>query len=66
MNATQTIYEFTCGPVDAVITFTSPLLIKNIDILARPVSYITYAVKSNDHASHRCTDLFRRLNQYCC
>ena len=52
MNATQTIYDFTCGPVDAVITFTSPLLIKDIDILARPVSYITYTVKSNDHASH--------------
>ena len=52
MNATQTIYNFTCGPVDAVITFTSPLLIKDIDILSMPVSYITYSVKSNDHATH--------------
>src|SRR5487761_2146928 len=52
MNATQTIYEFNCGPVDAVITFTSPLLIKDLDLLSRPVSYITYSVKSIDHKTH--------------
>lgn len=52
LNATQTIYDFTCGPVDATLTFTSPLLIKNLDILSRPVSYITYSVKSNDGNKH--------------
>ena len=52
INATQTIYEFTCGPVDATITFTSPLLLKDLDVLARPVSYITYSVKSNDGKQH--------------
>ena len=52
INATQTIYDFTCGPVDAKLTFTSPLLLKDLDILARPVSYITYSVKSNDGKKH--------------
>ncbi len=52
INATQTIYDFTCGPIDATITFTSPLLIKDLDILSRPVSYITYSVKSNDGNTH--------------
>ena len=52
INATQTIYDFTCGPVDATLTFTSPLLIKDLDILSRPVSYITYSVKSNDGNTH--------------
>src|ERR1017187_9257080 len=52
MNATQTIYNFTCGPVDATITFTSPLLIKDVDILSRPVSYITYSVQSIDGRTH--------------
>ncbi len=52
INATQTIYDFACGPVDAVLTFTSPLLLKDLDILARPVSYITYSVKSNDGKTH--------------
>ena len=52
INATQTIYEFTCGPIDATLTFTSPLLLKNLDLVARPVSYITYSVKSNDGNQH--------------
>ncbi|MGN6601958.1 MAG: glutaminase domain-containing protein [Ginsengibacter sp.] len=52
MNATQTIYDFSCGPVDATLTFTSPLLLKDLDILSRPVSYITYSVKSNDGKTH--------------
>lgn len=52
LNATQTVYDFTCGPVDATITFTSPLLVKDLDILSRPVSYIKYAVQSNDGKMH--------------
>ena len=52
INATQTIYNFTCGSVNATITFTSPLLIKDLELLSRPVSYITYSVKSNDGNTH--------------
>jgi len=52
LNTTQTIYSFNCGPVDATITFTSPLLIKDLDILSRPVSYVTYSVHSNDGRTH--------------
>jgi hypothetical protein len=52
INATQTIYDFVCGPIDATLTFTSPLLLKDLDLLARPVSYITYSVKSNDGNEH--------------
>jgi len=52
MNATQTIYNFTCGPVDATVTYTSPLLIKDLELLSRPVSYITYSVKASDSKTH--------------
>ncbi|WP_153796658.1 glutaminase family protein [Foetidibacter luteolus] len=52
INATQTIYTFTCGPVDATLTFTSPLLMDDLDLVARPVSYINYSVKSNDGNPH--------------
>ena len=48
MNATQTAYTFTCGAVDLDVTFTSPLLINDLDIMARPVSYISFKTKSND------------------
>ncbi|MCR8560246.1 DUF4965 domain-containing protein [Mucilaginibacter sp. BJC16-A38] len=52
MNATQTIYNFKCGAADLKLTFTSPLLLNDLNILARPVSYIAYSVKSNDGKQH--------------
>src|SRR6218665_361278 len=52
INATQTIYDFKCGPVDARVTFTSPLIINDLKLLSRPVSYISYEVKSNDQQAH--------------
>lgn len=57
INATQTIYEFTCGTVDLTLTFTSPLLIKNLDLLSRPVSYISCKVRSNDAAQHQVEEM---------
>ncbi len=52
INATQTIYNFKCGKTDLQLTFTSPLLMSDLNLLSRPVSYISYKVKSNDGASH--------------
>ncbi|MDR0573541.1 MAG: DUF4965 domain-containing protein [Tannerella sp.] len=49
---TQTIYAFTCGPVNLKITFTAPLLMNNLDLLSRPVNYISYEIKSNDKSAH--------------
>ena len=58
VNATQTIYNFDCIGVDLQVTFTSPLLMDNLDIFSRPVSYITYKVKSNDSRNHNVKVLF--------
>jgi hypothetical protein len=58
VNATQTSYNFDCVGVDLQVTFTSPLLMDNLDIFSRPVSYITYKVKSNDSRSHNVKVLF--------
>lgn len=52
MNATQTNYKFRCGKADLLVSFTSPLLINDMDIFVRPVSYITYKVRSNDGQAH--------------
>lgn len=52
LNATQTAYRFTCGNVDLDLTFTSPLLIHELNVLSRPVSYINAKVKSTDGAQH--------------
>lgn len=52
VTATQTIYEFGCGKVDVALTFTSPLLPSDLDLLSRPVTYVAVNVHSNDGAQH--------------
>lgn len=52
ITATQTKYAFTCGAVDVDLSFISPLLINDIDQLTKPVSYISFKVKSNDGKAH--------------
>lgn len=52
VTATRTIYNFTAGKVDLELTFTSPLLMDDLDLMARPVSYISYKVKANDGRKH--------------
>ncbi|MBE7173183.1 MAG: DUF4965 domain-containing protein [Williamsia sp.] len=52
VKATQTIYRLACGPADVTLTFTSPLLMNALDVLSRPVSYVSFQVKSNDGKPH--------------
>jgi len=49
---TNTVYEFGCEGVRLSMTFTSPLLVKDIDVLSRPVTYITWKIVSTDNKSH--------------
>ncbi len=52
LSATQTHYNFTCGPVDLNLQFVSPLLPNDLNLLSRPVNYVNYQVASNDGAKH--------------
>ncbi|WP_158826841.1 glutaminase family protein [Mucilaginibacter lacusdianchii] len=52
VSATQTTYQFKCGTVDLGLTFTSPLLMNDLKLFSRPVSYITYKAKANDGKQH--------------
>jgi len=58
INATQTIYNFECVGVNLEVTFTSPLLMNDLAVFSRPVSYITYKVISNDGKNHNVKVLF--------
>ncbi|HEY4288431.1 MAG TPA: DUF4965 domain-containing protein [Puia sp.] len=52
VNATQTKYQFGCGGVDLSLTFTSPLLLQDLNLLSRPVTYISFRLRSNDGSPH--------------
>tara|TARA_R110002049_G_scaffold309206_1_gene518557 strand:+ start:12641 stop:15109 length:2469 start_codon:yes stop_codon:yes gene_type:complete len=52
LNANQTIYTFDCGKVNLTATFTSPLLMDDLDVMARPITYLSVKTKSNDGKNH--------------
>ncbi|MDR0668403.1 MAG: DUF4965 domain-containing protein [Prevotellaceae bacterium] len=52
VQATQTYYTFACGPVDLELTFTAPLLPEYLELISRPVNYISYRVAPNDQQTH--------------
>jgi hypothetical protein len=58
ITATQTKYDFKSGGVDLTLTFTSPLLLDDLNMVSRPISYLTYKVKSNDKKAHAVEVLF--------
>ncbi len=52
VSATQTDYSFTAGPVKLVVNFLSPLLLDDLELTARPISYVTFDVQSADGKPH--------------
>ena len=49
---TRTFYTFRCGGVIVEIAFTSPLVLTDVELLSRPVSYISWKVRSADGRRH--------------
>ena len=64
LSATGTVYNFTCGPVDLNLQFTSPLLPEDLDLLSRPVNYIDYEVVSNDGQQHEVQIYFETTPEW--
>ncbi|MEJ7710702.1 MAG: DUF4965 domain-containing protein [Pyrinomonadaceae bacterium] len=53
VTPTRTLYEFEAGGVHLALTFTSPLLPDDLEIMSRPVTYLTWDVRSTDNQSHK-------------
>jgi len=49
---TRTIYRFETGGVRLTLTFTTPLLPEDLDLVSRPVTYIAWTAESTDGARH--------------
>jgi len=52
VTPTRTVYGFEAGGVALTLTFLSPLLPHDLDVLARPVTYITWEARATDGAAH--------------
>ena len=55
---TRTIYTFEGNGVTLTLTFLTPALPQNIDILSRPVTYVIYDWKSADGKDHEVSVTF--------
>lgn len=52
VQATNTYYTFDCGNVELKLTFLAPFMMDNLDLMSRPVNYISYEVRSLDGKEH--------------
>jgi hypothetical protein len=64
VQATQTHYTFTCGTVNLKLTFAAPLLMNDLDLLSRPVNYISFEITSNDRQPHDVAVSFEATSQW--
>ncbi len=48
----KTVYVFADDVIELEVNFTSPLLLDDLKLLSRPVSYMTYSVKALDGKEH--------------
>jgi hypothetical protein len=52
VRPTRTIYQFKAGPVGFTLTFLTAALPDDLDLLSRPVGYLTWRAVSLDGAAH--------------
>lgn len=52
VTPTRSIYTLEAGGVRTTLTFTSPVLANDIDLLTRPVSYVTWDMRAADGRTH--------------
>ncbi len=55
---TRTVYDFQGAWVEVTLTFTTPALPDDLDVLARPLTYLTWDVRSVDGRDHAVSVYF--------
>lgn len=62
---TQTVYVFQQNGVELAVTFTTPLLTHNWELLSRPITYITFKLRSVDGAGHMVDLYYDHTAEFC-
>ena len=57
VTPTHTRYGFRQGGVTLVLTFFTPAMMNDLDVLSRPVTYVSWSVRATDGAMHRVSVL---------
>jgi len=60
---TRTIYQFDAAGIHVALTFLTPALPDDLDILSRPVTYLVWEVRSTDGQNHRVRLYFQSSAQ---
>jgi hypothetical protein len=55
---TRTIYTFEASGIRLTLTFMSPLLPGDLDVMSRPVTYLTWDARATDGKTHRVSLYF--------
>ena len=58
VTPTHTIYHFSQASINFTVSFLSPLLPSDLDVLSRPISYVTMTASSADPVKHEVQLLF--------
>jgi hypothetical protein len=48
----RSVFEFEAGGVNLTLTFLSPMLPSDLELVSRPVSYVTWQVRATDGRAH--------------
>jgi hypothetical protein len=60
---TRTIYQFEAGGVGVTLTFMTPVLPSDLNLMSRPVTYVTWAAQSKDAREHSVSLYFDASSQ---
>lgn len=63
--ATKTVYEFENGIFSLKVTFRTPLLLDDLHLMSRPVSYISYSLSYTDGKEHDTKVYFELSSEIC-
>ncbi len=64
-RATNTRYTFNDAGVEITLKFTNPNLLDDLDVFARPATYLTWTVKSTDGKNHDVAIYFDASAELC-
>ena len=58
VTPTRTTYTFAGAGMDVTLQFLTPALPTDLDVLSRPLTYLTWTVKSTDNVAHTVNVMF--------